>query len=103
MRTKQRRSRQTPDAGRSPAKSSGSLSQAAVRSRSRPQGSRRRSSDFAGDLCAPEGRHVVEQVEGRVDHVHRECGAGAFAEPKIEIEDRTQLEVIERERVAAFG
>ena len=49
-----------------------------------------------------EGGHIVPDMNGGIDESHRQGCPGAFAEPKTEIEQRFEAEVIEHDCVAGL-
>jgi hypothetical protein len=50
-----------------------------------------------------EGRHAGVTGERCSQHQHGDSGAGPFAEPHAEIEQRMKTELIEQDPVARFG
>src|SRR5258708_17384957 len=57
----------------------------------------------AGDAGLGEGGHSGMTGEGRAQQQYGDAGAGGFAEPHVEIEQRVEAEFGQQRAVAGFG
>jgi hypothetical protein len=58
---------------------------------------------LVGDSRFGEGRHAGVAGERGAENQQRRGGAGGFAEPHVEIEQRLQVQLVEQRAVASLG